>query len=264
MDYLKLKDEEHRENGYVFVYVTSYYDNPIYLYDFSKTRETTKTQAILDDYKGYVVVDGYSGYDILKEKGIKIQLCFAHIRRKFYDIAKVLSSELKKKSAAQEMVNRIDKLFRAEAILKQSKKTPLEIYNYRQSDEYMKIVNDIYDYLDSINPEEGTLLYDAVNYFKNGKEDSKTFLLDGHIPISNNIAERAIKPFTIMRRNILFCKTENGAEISGRLFTLIQTARANGLVVEDYLTYVMESINNLPIENLLPWSENIPNNLKIK
>ena len=218
---------------------------------------------MLDKYKGYVVADGYAGYDVLKEKGIKIQLCFAHIRRKFFDIAKVLSHELKKKSAAQGMVNRIDKLFRIEAILKEKKKTPLEIYNYRQSDEYMKIVNDIYDYLDSINPEEGTLLYDAVNYFRKGKEDSKTFLLDGHIPISNNIAERAIKPFTIMRRNVLFCKTERGAEISGRLFTIIQTTRANGLVVEDYLTYVMENIANSPIEELLPWSDSLPANLKI-
>lgn len=264
LDYLKLKGDEHQENGYVFVYVTSYYNNPIYLYDFSKTRETTKTQVMLNDYKGYVVADGYPGYDALKGKGIKIQLCFAHIRRKFYDIAKVLSPELKKKSVAQEMVNRIDKLFRIEAKLKEEKKTPLEIYNYRQSDKYMKIVNDIYDYLDLINPEKGTLLYDAVNYFRNGKEDSKTFLLDGHIPISNNIAERAIKPFTIMRRNVLFCKTEKGAEISGRLFTIIQTARANRLVVEDYLTYAMENINNTPIKDLLPWSESLPSNLKIK
>ncbi len=93
---------------------------------------------MLDKYKGYVVVDGYSGYDILKEKGIKIQLCFAHIRRKFYDIAKVLSPQLKKQSVAQEMVNRIDKLFRIEAKLKEHKMTPLEIYNYRQSEEYMK------------------------------------------------------------------------------------------------------------------------------
>lgn len=88
-------------------------------------------------------------------------------------------------------------------------------------------------------------------------------MLDGHIPISNNIAERAIKPFTIMRRNVLFCKTERGAEISGRLFTIIQTARANGLVVEDYLTYVMENIANSPIEELLPWSDSLPANLKI-
>ena len=197
----------------VFVYVTSYYDNPVYQYYFSKTRETTKTQEMLDKYKGYVVVDGYPGYDVLREKNIKIQLCFPHIRRKFYDIAKVLSSELKKKSVAQEMVNRIDKLFRIEAKLKEDKMSQLEIYNHRQSNEYMKIVNDIYGYLDSINPEEGTLLYDAVNYFRKGKEDSKTFLLDGHIPIPNNIAKRTIKPFKSMRRNVLFCKTEKGAEI---------------------------------------------------
>ena len=73
------------------------------------------------------------------------------------------------------------------------------------------MVNDIYGYLHSINPEEGTPLEAAVKYFLNIENESKTFLEDGHIPISNNICERAIKPFAIMRRNVLFAKTEKGA-----------------------------------------------------
>ena len=261
LDYLR---KENRKNGYIFAYVSSFYDNPIYLYDFNKTRETDKTKTLLDGYKGYIVTDGYAGYDELANKGIKIQRCFAHIRRKFYDIVKVLNDEQKKVSAANEMVKRIDKLFALEAKLKADKKTPLEIKKIRQSDEYMKIVNDIYGYLHLINTEEGTPLDAAVKYFKNIESESKTFLLDGHIPISNNICERAIKPFAIMRRNVLFAKTEKGASISGRIFTIVQTAKANALVVDKYLEYALENINKVPIEDLLPWSEKLPKELSIK
>lgn len=261
LDYLR---KENRKNGYIFAYVSSFYNNPIYLYDFNKTRETDKTKTLLDGYKGYMVTDGYAGYDDLVNKGIKIQRCFAHIRRKFYDIVKVLPESQKKISTANEMVKRIDKLFAIEAELKANKKSPLEIKKIRQSDEYMKIVNDIYDYLHEINAEEGTPLYAAIKYFKNIEEESRTFLLDGHIPISNNICERAIKPFAIMRRNVLFAKTEKGASISGRIFTVVQTAKANALIVDKYLEYVLENINKVPIEDLLPWSENLPKELSIK
>lgn len=261
LDYLK---HENRKNGYIFAYVSSFYDNPIYLYDFNKTRETDKAKELLDGYKGYIVTDGYAGYDDLVNKGIKIQRCFAHIRRKFYDIVKVLNDEQKKVSSANEMIKRIDCLFAKEAELKANKKSPLEILEARKSDSYMKIVNDIYDYLDAINAEEGTPLDAAVKYFKNIESESKTFLLDGHIPISNNICERAIKPFAIMRRNVLFAKTENGASISGRIFTIVQTAKANALVVDKYLEYALENINKVPVEDLLPWSEKLPKELSIK
>ena len=261
LDYLR---KDNRKNGYVFAYVSSFYNNPIYLYDFNRTRETDKTKSLLDGYKGYIVTDGYAGYDGLAGKGIRIQRCFAHIRRKFYDIVKVLNDGQRKVSSANEMVKRIDRLFAKEAELKAGKKSPLEILEARRSDGYMRIVNDIYDYLDSINAEEGTPLDAAVRYFRNVKGESKTFLLDGHIPISNNICERAIKPFAIMRRNVLFAKTENGASISGRIFTIVQTAKANGLIVDKYIEYVLENITKAPIENLLPWSEKLPKELSIK
>ena len=261
LDYLR---KDSRKNGYVFAYVSSFYDNPIYLYGFSGTRETDKTKSLLDGYKGYIVTDGCAGYDGLASKGIKIQRCFAHIGRKFYDIVKVSNDGQGKVSSANEMVKRIDRLFAKEAELKANKKSPLEILEARKGDGYMKIVNDIYDYLDSINAEEGTPLDAAVKYFRNIRDESKTFLLDGHIPISNNICERAIKPFAIMRRDVLFAKTENGASISGKIFTIVQTAKANALVVDKYLEYALENINKVPVEDLLPWSEKLPKKLSIK
>lgn len=261
LEFLKRTGEDHRKNGYIFVYVTSYYDNPIYLYDFSETRKTGQTQHLLKDYRKFLVADGYAGYNVLKDNGINIQLCFAHIRRKFYDIVKTLSEDMKKDSVANEMVKRIDRLFHEEALMKENL-TPAEIGEHRQSPEYQAILNDIYDYLETINPEKGTKLEEAVNYFRNGLEDSKTFLLDGHIPISNNIAERAVKPFTILRSNMLFVKNSKGGELSARLFTIIQTAKANGLKPEEYLTYLLENVDKIDVDELLPWSKSLPENLK--
>ena len=67
-----------------------------------------------------------------------------------------------------------------------------------------------------------------------------------------------------MRRNVLFAKTEQGASISGRIFTIVQTARANGLVVDKYIEYVLENINKVPIDDLLPWSNILPKELSVK
>ena len=67
-----------------------------------------------------------------------------------------------------------------------------------------------------------------------------------------------------MRRNVLFAKSEKGASISGRLFTIVQTAKANGLIVNKYLEYIIDNINKVPLEDLLPWSDNLPKELSIK
>ena len=256
--------EDSKKFGYIFAYVTSFYDHPVYIYNFNMTRKTEKTKQLLENYKGYLVTDGYSGYDSIASENIIIQRCFAHIRRYFYDIVKTLNTKQKNESVASQMVSRIDNLFKLEEELKEKHLTPDEILQERHKDEYQKVVNDIYDFLHEIKAEPGTPLAKAVNYFKKVEKESKTFLLDGHIPISNNICERAIKPFTICRKNFLFSKTTNGANASARLFSIMQTARANGLVPELYLEYVINNILKIgSIDDICPWSEKIPNELKI-
>ena len=84
------------------------------------------------------------------------------------------------------------------------------------------------------------------------------FLEDGHVELTNNISERAVKPFAICRRNFLFSKTNSGTNASAILFSILQTARANGTVPELYLSYVLENINKKPLEDLLPWSKGMP------
>lgn len=103
----------------------------------------------------------------------------------------------------------------------------------------------------------------AVNYCKNAWDELFTYLEYGYLEISNNLAERAVKPFVISRKNYLFSKTIDKAKASGLLFSIIQTAKANGLCVEKYLEYILTNINNMKIDDILPWSEKLPKNLKL-
>lgn len=255
--------KEEKKNGYIFTYISSFYNHPIYIYSFNKNRQTEELKKLLSGFKGYLVCDGYKGYDVLKNDHLKIQRCFAHIRRYFYDIVKTLNPKLKEKSKANEMVRRIDRLFNIESQFIQQNLSPLEIKAKRNEEAYLKIVNDIYDYLHSIEPEEGTPLEKAIKYFLAVEDDSKTFLEDGHIPISNNIAERAIKPFVICRKNFLFSKSVSGATASARLFSILQTAKSNALIPEKYFAFVIDNANKMKLEDLLPWSDKIPDYIKL-
>lgn len=95
------------------------------------------------------------------------------------------------------------------------------------------------------------------------EEGLYTFLENGYLDISNNLAERTVKPFVIARKNFLFCKTKCGAEVTGKLFSIVQTARSNGLNVEKYINYVIENIDKKNINELLPYSDKLPNDVRI-
>ena len=98
----------------------------------------------------------------------------------------------------------------------------------------------------------------------------RTFLTNGCLEIDNNAAERAIKPFVIGRKNWMFSKTSKGASSSALLYSIIETAKANGLATEKYLVYLFEVLASSEIkerdilEKCMPWSENIPDQLRVK
>lgn len=236
---LEVLDIKDREKCYMFVYTTSFFDEPVYLYEFSESRKTHKTEELLKDYRGYLVCDKYSGYNKFKEKLLGIQRCMAHARRYFYDVVKTLKSNELKNSKAKLVVERFDRIFKSEKLYseklyKEKKYTVSKIKELRNSEEYQRLVDELF-----------------------------TYRKDGYLEMSNNIAERAVKPFVIARKNFLFSKTENGAQVSGILFFIIQTAKANRLCVDKYLEYILNNINKENIDSMIPWSENLPNNVKI-
>ena len=110
----------------------------------------------------------------------------------------------------------------------------------------------------------------ALDYAKKHVPSLKTVLLDGRLEIDNNATEREIKPFVLGRKNFLFANTAKGATASSYLYSIIETAKANKLVIERYLVYLFDNLINIDItdseslENLMPWSDQIPDNLKIR
>ncbi|MBE6050131.1 MAG: IS66 family transposase, partial [Clostridium sp.] len=110
----------------------------------------------------------------------------------------------------------------------------------------------------------------ALDYAKKHVPSLKTVLLDRRLEIDNNAAEREIKPFVLGRKNFLFANTAKGATASSYLYSIVETAKANKLIIERYLVYLFDNLINIDItdseslEHLMPWSDQIPDNLKIR
>ena len=266
---LEVLDNKEKDKCYMFVYRSGYWtEKQICLYEFNESRKTDKTDKLLKNYTGYVVCDGYTGYDFLEEKGIKIQRCWVHIRRYFYDAIKVLSEKERKKSPVYKVFKLINEMFKYEAEMVRETKTSDEIKEIRNSAPYQKILNEIDNevMILSENITKDGLILKAVNYYMNIKKKGElyTFQENGYIEIDNNLAERTVKPFVIGRKNFMFCKTESGAEVTSKMYSIVQTAINNGIHAERYIKYVLENIDKTTnIENLLPWSEEIKNKFGI-
>ena len=259
--------DSNKTKCYMFVYATSFWDNPVYIYKFSENRDIDDTVKFLNNYNGYFVCDGYPGYDSLPSKvngEIKIQRCWVHMRRYFFDCIKGLDEELWPKNPAYGVITKIDQMFKLESDMRKQNYTRDQIKEKRNSKEYQDLIKSLDEKILKINTENSAYLKKACNHYENDKDELYTFLEDGYLDIHNNLAERTVRPFTIARKNFLFCKTSDGATITGKLFSIVQTARANGLRVEQYLKYVIDNIRTKKIEELLPWSLSLPEDLKIK
>jgi transposase len=110
----------------------------------------------------------------------------------------------------------------------------------------------------------------ALEYSRKLLPSFKIFLTDGSLEIDNNASERAIKPFVIGRKNWLLCNTPKGARSSATIYSVVETAKANGLVVEKYLVYLMDVLCNLENKNkdtllkYMPWSKELPETVKLQ
>ena len=259
---LKVINEE-KTKCYMFVYATSFWEAPIYIYSFSDTRSTGETKEILKDYKGYVICDGYPGYDSLPDQGIKVQRCMIHARRYFNDCLIDLPLDEMKKNPAYRTIELMGKLFNLEKKFRDKKYTAPRIQQERNKPYYLKCIEKLDQQIDSIDPKLNSTLKKAVNYYKNNRTELYTYLENGYVEMENNLAERVVKPFVIARKSFLFCKTADGADVTAKLFSIVQTARANGLKSEQYLSYCLENIRKVPVEELLPWNEKIPAEIRI-
>jgi len=232
----------------------------IVLYDYQPSRAGKCAVDFLQyadakHYKGYLQVDGYAGYH---QSHATLVVCMAHLRRKFTEAQKAQSKGSKKTGKADWALNHIQKLYRIEKLIKD---LPIEErYRIRQ-EKSVPLLNQFKTWLDDSAPNvlPESLLGKALNYALNQWDRAIRYCDDGRLDIDNNRSERAIKPFVMGRKAWLFSQTANGANASATLYSIIETAKANGLVPYDYLMHVMEQImaGNTDPEQLLPWNVNL-------
>ena len=223
----------------------------IVLYDYQNSRAGSCVVDYLDGYRGYLQVDGYQAY---AQTQARLVGCWAHARRKFIEAKQVQgkNTNSKKGGKADMALSYIQKLYGIESKLKD--KTAQEKYEARQQ-QAAPIIEKLHGWLSKQNVLPKTKLGEAISYLNNQWHKLIIYLEDGQLNIDNNRAERAIKPFVIGRKNWLFSQTTNGANASAALYSIIETAKANGLIPFDY---VMGCINELckptpDIDSLLPW-----------
>ena len=244
-----------RDKNFVFCYSAITKHGKLPLFEYSSTREIHNVEKILKEYNAIVTVDGYTGYNVLRNNGIKIQRCMVHSRREFANIVKTLSEDQYKDSVAYKVVNLMDEIFHYEKKMREKKLSPTEILEKRQSPEYEELVKALEDYINSIEAEEGSALEKAINYYKNMNGEQWTYRKDGSVTMDNNEAERQAKKFVIDRKNFLFSRSEKGAKASCILLTLLDLGYENDLDPRAYLELVLNNALTRPFDDLLPWSK---------
>ena len=264
----KPKEDKDRRKSYVYVYRSSLNSKrQIMIYSFNETREIAKTAEWLKDFEGTVVCDDYAGYNFLKKKNnkIKLQKCMAHARRRFADILKSLKESERKGTKSHEILSLFGKIFELESQYKKDKLDPDSIVKKRKQDQ-IPIKKKLYELIFKTSYTINSPIYAAVNYVKDIWDDMWTYLENGNIEPSNNIAERAVKPFVIQRKVFQTSGSYAGARYTTKLFSIIQTARANNLDTYRYLNYLLENIKNpdIEVESLLPYSVEMSNKFSNK
>lgn len=264
---LQVLDDPKKGNNYMWLYaVAKAGRQKICLYDYQPSRSQKHPKEFLKGFAGYLQTDGYEGYNAVEN--ITRVGCMAHARRKFNDVLKALPKEAQASDTkTQEALNFFRKLYQIEGRCKDM--SPDERYKVRQT-EAKPLLETFREWLSQTNALPKSKFGEAVKYAVKQWSNLTTYLEDGRIAIDNNLAERAIKNFVIGRKNYLFCKSPKGATASAICYSIIETAKQNGLNPFEYLKYLFEQLPNVDVENpvvldaLLPWSETLPEGIKKK
>lgn len=247
-----------QSKSYMWVYRTSgCAEHAIVLYKYEQTRSADAPRKFLEGFRGYLHTDGYHVYHMLNP-GITSVGCLVHARRKFNDVISITKRAGVNQDAAK-AVGFFTKIFKIEDAL--AKKSAEERYQKRLESE-KPILDELFAWAEALYVTPKSKLGEAVGYLLNQRKYLYNYLLDGRLESSNNRAERSVKPFVIARKNFLFANTAGGAEGSSIIFSLIETAKENGLDPYRYLAHVLSLAPNLDrtspdwAEQLLP--ENAP------
>lgn len=238
---------------------------PIVLYDWQPSRRSDHPREFLKDFSGTVVTDGYQVYHKLGKERHDLQIagCWIHARRPFAEFIKSVGADTAKGSIAAKAYSMITEIMHLDNgfddLSNTDRKKQRQLVLKNKVDAYFEWVKLKYNQVT-----HNSVIGKALAYSINQEEYLRIFLSDGKVPMDNNYAEQAIRPFTIARKNFVLMESSNGAKASAILFSLAETAKANGLNTYEYFELLLTEIpkhmedKNLNFLNeLLPWSKNV-------
>lgn len=237
---------------------------PIILYKYSPTRAGETATNFLEDFSGYIMCDGYSGYNKLKKA--KRTTCWSHVRRYLLD-AIPKGKKMDYTLPAVQGAMYIDKLFHLEKEIKKKYKNDFDAIKVARLEKEMPVLEGFWAWFEKQHPTKGSRIDKAVTYIQNRRPDMMTYLEDGRCSFCNNLSEIEIKPVALGRKNYLFSDTVAGADASAVIYSLVETAKANGLNMYHYLWYLLEELpkTNLSEESFakyLPWNQEVKQDLE--
>jgi transposase len=248
--------------SYMWLYRSGRAGPPVVLYEYQATRGGEHPRRFLEGFGGHLHVDGYVGYEGMK--GVTLVGCWAHVRRKFVDALKVLpkGKRTSPDSLANVALKYIDVLFEIERDMRDATDEERRVGRDQRS---RPVVGEFKVWLDSISSTvlPKSLLGTAIGYAKNQWPKLVVFLSDGRLELDNNRSERSIRPFVMGRKNWLFANTPRGARASAVIYSIVETAKENGLDPYGYLQHVFERLpgvdprNQSEVDDLMPWSRPI-------
>ncbi len=254
--------------SWAWVFCTAERDGPpIYIFKYDTSRGNEVPDAFLPKgWEGTIITDGHKAYKTLMDKrpgAIARVSCLVHILRKFKDVLKGVKGPVRD-TAAERAIAMIDRMFMVDNDLDG---LPADERKAAREERLRPLMDEFSEWLAGIAPqvEGGTLLHKAVVYAQNQFPYLYNALADGDLPIENNRAEQAIRPFACGRRAWLFSDTQAGAEASCGIYSIVTTARGSGLMPMRYLEWLLAELPNTPgaddpavLGRFMPWSPDVP------
>ena len=239
--------------------------HPIVLYDWQPSRRADHPREFLKSFSGTVVTDGYQVYHKLgkEREDLKISGCWIHARRPYAEFIKSVGASAAKGSIAAEAYSMITEMMHLDNgfddLSNRERKKQRQLVLQDKVDAYFEWVKLKYSQVT-----HNSVIGRALAYSINQEEYLRMFLTDGRIPMDNNYAEQAIRPFTIARKNFVLMESDNGAKASAMIFSIAETAKANSINTYDYFELLLSEIPKHQddkdlkfLDDLLPWSRKV-------
>ena len=246
----------------------------IVVYEYQKTRHSSHPKEYYKDFKGILMTDGLEQYHKLAREleGVTNANCMAHARRHFANAIKAIgkgNEKAIKSSIAYKALVRIGAIYNLEGALKEL--TAEERLKERQAS-IKPLVEEYFAWVREICSDQTVLpkgeTAKGLNYSLNQEGYLKIFLTDGEVPIDDSASERALRNFTVGRKNWVTTNTVRGAQASAVIYSITETARANNLNVYYYIRYLLTelmkqkdkngNIDETMLESIMPWSKELP------